>query len=165
MRKSIIFALFCLLPLLFSCNNSDDVTDIFAGKMWRLNYISTGGKDTKWYDFTDVTKENLEAYTSREKEFKVAFNGMQSGNVISGTFSGSGSLSTGGKWTADGESGNFSTSEVYGTPTDDTDVLAQKILYGLQNAKSYSGDTNGNLFIYFNYEGKSLLMAFRTITN
>lgn len=162
MRKSIIFALFCMLPLLFGCSNSDDVSDIFVAKTWRLNYISEGGKGTTWYSFSDVTSDNYQAYSSREKTFTISFNGVQSDDTIQGTFTGSGSLTAGGNWTANGDSGNFTTSGVYGTVEDQTDIIAQKILYGLEHAKSYTGDTNGNLFIHFDYEGKTLLMAFST---
>ena len=165
MRKNIIFALLCLLPLLIGCSNSDDVSDIFVGKTWRLNYISTGGKDTAWYNFPGVTPENIQQYAGRTKTFTASFSGLQSGDIISGTFTGQGSLSAGGKWSGNGHSGTFTTSEVWGDPSDANDMVATKILYGLTNAKSYSGDTNGNLFIYFDYEGTTLLMAFSQYTS
>lgn len=159
MRKSVIFALFCLLPLLMACSNSDDVTDIFVAKTWRLNMITSGGKNQTWYNFTDVTEENFQAYADHTKEFTMTFSGIETDNIISGTFSGSGSLAAGGKWSANGKNGTFTTSEVYGDASDATDVIAQKILYGLQHAKSYSGDVN-NLYIYFDYNGETLQMSF-----
>ena len=165
MKKNILFALLCMLPLLIGCSSSDDVSDIFVGKTWRFNYIAKGGKNTTWYNFADVTQDNIQQYTNRTKTFTVSFSGLQSGDLISGTFSGSGSLSAGGKWSANGHSGTFTTSEVWGDPNDTNDMVAQKIVYGLTNAKSYAGDTNGNLFIYFDYEGTTLLMGLSQYTS
>lgn len=165
MKKNIIFALLCMLPLLIGCSSSDDVSDIFVGKTWRFNYIAKGGKNTTWYNFADVTQANIQQYADRTKTFTVSFSGLQSGDIISGTFTGSGSVSAGGKWSANADSRTFTTSEVWGNPSDANDVVAQKIIYGLTNAKSYSGDTNGNLFIYFDYEGTTLLMAFSQHTS
>ncbi len=159
MRKSIIFALFCMLPILFGCSNSDDVTDIFVAKTWRLNFISEGGKNQTWYKFTDVKDDNYQAYTSRTKTFTMYFAGLQSGHIISGTFNFNGTVSGSGSWSADGSNGTFTTSNVSGNIDDSTDIIAQKILYGLQHTKAYSGDIN-NLFISFDYEGTTLQMSF-----
>jgi hypothetical protein len=160
MRKSIIFALLCLLPILISCDKSDNLTDIFLAKTWKMNYIASGSIGKTWYSFTDVTKQNYEDYSSRTKVFTLSFSGMQSEDEISGTFTGSGSLSISGKWSASGNGNrDLKTSEVSSNISDATDIIAQKILYGLQNAKSWKGDQY-NLFIYFTYQGETLFMAF-----
>lgn len=164
MKRKVIFAILCLLPLLMACEKSDDVTDIFVGKAWRLNYIASGNIGSGWYAFDDVTKANMQEYGDRTKTFKLSLSGLQQDKTISGIFNGSGSLSVSGKWTAIGDNRSFTTSDVSGTPTDDKDIIAQKILYGLTNATSYKGDIN-NLYIYFSYKGTNLFMAFSPYNN
>lgn len=158
MRKSIIFALLSLLLFTFACDRSDDITDIFVSKTWKMTYIASGTGKT-WYSFDDVTADNYSDYTQKNKTFTLAFSGVQSGDKISGTFIGNGSVSVTGTWNADAKSRDFSTVVNTATIIDDKDVIAQKIVYGLKNATSYKGDVN-NLFLYFNYKGESLYMAF-----
>jgi hypothetical protein len=158
MKKGVIIAILCLLPFAISCDSSDDITDIFIGKTWKFNYITTGTGKT-WYKFSDVTQANYDLYANRTNIFTIAFSGMQSGDIISGTFLGSGSVTASGTWTANGNSRDFSTSVTSGTVNDKTDIIAEKILYGLKNAKSYKGDIY-NLYLYFDYKGESLYLAF-----
>lgn len=160
MKKGTIFFIILLLPLIISCDKSDDLSDIFLSKTWKMNYIATGSIGKPWnYTFDDVTADNLNEYTSQTKTFTLAFSGAQDGSNISGSFSGNGSLSVTGTWKADGKSNSFSTQVSSGSPAESTDILAQKILYGITNVKSYKGDEN-NLFLYFDYNGKTLFIAF-----
>jgi hypothetical protein len=159
MRKTIIFALLSILPLLMACDKSDDITDIFVGKTWQLNYIASGSVGKTWYKFTDVTDENFQEYSSRTKTFNLVFSGAQNGDVITGNLNGNGSMTLTGTWTANGDSRVLTTKDVNGDISDTKDIIAQKILYGMQNAESYKGDVD-NLFIYFNYQGTTLFMAF-----
>lgn len=160
MKKSIIFTALCLLTLFVACDKSDNMTTIFIGKVWRMNYIAQGSIGKTWYQFEDVTNQNIQDYAGRTKVFTLSLSGLQRGDEITGTFSGTGSLAVTGKWTASSSDDRvFKTKDTSGSTADNTDIIAQKILYGLQNAKSWKGDQY-NLYIYFNYQGESLFMAF-----
>jgi hypothetical protein len=114
MRKTIIFALLSILPLLMACDKSDDITDIFVGKTWQLNYIASGSVGKTWYKFTDVTDENFQEYSSRTKTFNLVFSGAQNGDVITGNLNGNGSMTLTGTWTANGDSRVLTTKDVNG---------------------------------------------------
>jgi hypothetical protein len=159
MKKTIMFSMLCMTLMLMSCDKSDDITNIFVSKTWKLNYIASGSIGKTWYKFSDVTEDNYQEYADRTKVFTIAFSGSQTGDVIKGTFIGNGSLSVTGDWSANGDNRSFTTNNVNGSVTDNKDVIAQKILSGLANATSYKGDIN-NLFIYFKYQNETLFMAF-----
>ncbi len=152
-----------LLPLLLGgCTTSDDVQAIFTGKTWKMTYISTDNGQG-WYNFSDLTPADYEVWTPKtgSKSFTISFTGSENDHVISGTFTGSGSVSASGKWNANGESQKF------GAKVESSNVTAggkigAKIIEILKTADKYSGDED-NLFIYCTYERDRIFMAFKPI--
>jgi Domain of unknown function (DUF4847) len=134
--KQLILMLLMLLPIVSGCNDTDDVQSIFTGRSWKLTYITPKNKQA-WYKFTDVTDEIYKQYdpVTGSKSFVISFDGTASDGVISGNMSGTGSTTLGGTWSANGK----------------TNAFSAKIVEGLKNATSYTGDNN-NLFIYFEYK-------------
>ncbi len=147
--KQLILMLLMLLPIVSGCNDTDDVQSIFTGRSWKLTYITPKNKQA-WYKFTDVTDELYKQYdpVTGSKSFVISFDGTASDGVISGNMSGTGSTTLGGTWSANGKTNAFSANV---TKSAAGDALGRKIVEGLKNATSYTGDNN-NLFIYFEYK-------------
>jgi hypothetical protein len=141
--------LIALLPVLSGCNDTDDVQSIFTGRSWKLTYI-TAKNTQSWYKFSDVTEEVYKQYdpVSGTKSFVISFSGTTTDGVITGDFSGTGTATMSGSWTANGKSNYFSANV---TRSSATDALAKKIVEGMKKATSYGGDNN-NLYLYFDYQ-------------
>jgi hypothetical protein len=147
--KSLIMMLLMLLPTLTSCNDTDDVQSIFTGRSWKLTYITQKNKHA-WYKFSDVTDEIYKQYdpVSGTKSFVISFTGIATDELITGDMSGTGAATLSGTWSANGKTNKFSATV---SKSSANDALAKKIVEGLKNATSYTGD-NSNLYIYFDYK-------------
>lgn len=151
--KNLMFLLcIILLPLCVSCNDTDDVEQIFTGKVWRLTYI-TDGKSYRWYSFPNVDEKAYKAYdpVSGSRIYTVEFTGLASGGVINGAFKANGSVKMDGSWRADGKENSFSMDVKNRSVTDASDPLGGIIADGLAAASAYSGDDQ-NLFLHYTYK-------------
>ena len=154
--------LILLLPLLLgSCNNSDDVQKIFTGRTWKLTYI-TVKNGRGWYRFPGVIDNIYNSYepTNGSRSFIIEFTGSTEDNVINGDFNASGTATMKGTWWANGVNNDFGTSVKSSSITEPSrDTLAKYIVEGITKATSYGGDTK-NLFLYYEYNGETLCIAF-----
>lgn len=145
-----ILLLAAVLPLLGSCDREDDVMEIFTGKTWKLSYIALEGTNEP-YDFwgeNTTAKENSLKALAQTNSFTLEFEGVAQGETVSGNFNARViRASIEGTWQADGKERTFTTARV-SQNGQETDVLAQAFLRGLQNAFRYEGDAD-NLFIYY----------------
>lgn len=149
-----------LIPVLSGCNDTDDVQKIFTGKRWKMTYI-TKKNDHIWYKFDGVSEAVYKSYINGTRAFKIDFTGSTEDNIISGGFSGSGSVTISGTWRADGKSNEFKVISISNNPSyDSKDTLAKHIIDGLKNSTSYGGDEK-NLYLYFEYQGETLCFAFK----
>lgn len=150
-KHYIYLLLLTALPLLCGCNNEDDVTEIFTGKLWKLSKISAEGSHLQinyWgADAEGAAFQKSMALLKSGDNFTISFTGGEINNTVGGTFSGKGVTTTfNGKWLANGESHKLSMDT--NLNGNETDVLAKAFINGLQNVIRYEGDAN-NLFIYF----------------
>lgn len=157
--KFLLFILF-FLPFLSACNSTDDVGRIFTGKTWKLTGIWEEKKPEMVNLWSDEAQQNASMKLLEGKEnFTVTFDGAEDKDLITGNFNGRGASSTfEGKWRANGESNEFSTSNFRQTGSE-SDILAKVYIEGLKSATRYSGDEN-NLYLYFTYENKTIRLAF-----
>ena len=147
-----MLCMLALLPFISGCNEADDVQKIFTGKTWKLTYI-TKKNEHGWYKFSDVTESIYQSYDPQNgtRSFKIEFTGSTDDDLISGDFTGSGSISINGTWRANGTNNDFSTTVKKSSLTDSKDTLGKKIIEGITKATSYGGDEN-NLYLYFDYK-------------
>ena len=145
-----LLGLLMLSALLSSCNNEDDVMDIFVGKTWKLTYISTENSN-QMYDFwgdNEQARKNSTNALAREGTFILNFEGSELNNTTGGTFNATGiSATISGRWNANGETRDLSTSNVTRNRSEN-DALANAFYTGLVKAFRYEGDEN-NLYIYY----------------
>jgi len=153
MKLKYIALLLLMLPVLSACNQEDDVIEIFTGKRWKLNFI-IDSKDKNCIDsyFTGVSAEVKQASMDKMENlgnFIIDFTGVEVDGKVIGTYTGKATNSNiSGDWQADGKSNAFSTSN-QGGPSNNEDLLGKVFINALINARSYEGDTAGNLTIYF----------------
>ena len=120
MRNHFIIISLALAALFTSCDNGDDLTDIFLSHPWKLALFNEGGRRTPGNDayvlqFYDAT-------------FSVS---TRSDAVITGY------------WTADNKQRTFSCSRVrVENGSIEGDTIAQKMEKILKEARYYEGDTN-----------------------
>lgn len=166
--KFLLFILF-FLPFLSACNSTDDVGRIFTGKTWKL----TGIWEEKKPEMVNLWSDEAQKRASLKllegsNNFFVTFDGAEDKNIIIGNFNGRGVVSSfEGKWKANGENNEFSTSNFKQTGGSESDILAKVFIEGLKpnpnnnnrDNRYYSGDEN-NLYIYFTYENKTIRLAF-----
>lgn len=120
MRNHFIIISLALAALFTSCDNGDDLTDIFLSHPWKLALFNEGGRRTPGNDnyvmqFYDAT-------------FSVS---TRSDAVITGY------------WTADNKQRTFSCSRVrVENGSIEGDTIAQKMEKILKEAGYYEGDTN-----------------------
>lgn len=151
------------IPFLSGCNDTDDVQKIFTGKTWKMTNI-TRGKDAqgRWYRFPGVSDEMYASYdpVSGTRAFRIVFEGSTSDDVISGNFSNgaSSAVTIGGTWSANGRSNEFR-ANIKQSSSSGSDTLGKYIIEAIQKATSYQGDER-NLYLYYEYEGETLFMAF-----
>lgn len=169
MKKTPYIYMVCLLiigflPMMSSCNNEDDVLEIFTGKSWKLSKISAEGTNIQ-FNYWPNDNAAGDAYQSSMKllksqsNFTLTFTGGQIGEKISGTFSGKGvQCSFDGQWQADGNNQQLNMS-INSSAGSESDPLAKAFINGLKNVIRYEGDAK-NLFIYFKEGQTTKYMGF-----
>lgn len=133
--KSILYILM-VLPFLWSCNNEDDVEEIFASGTWYiLNYYGKANWDKRdgdpKYKATDAEgRKALEVITKYSLIFKndgTIVGGMQNGEFT-------------GKWQADGKDRTVHIT-IDGKPNT-SPAHNKEFIDALTNARFYQGDSN-----------------------
>ena len=115
--KGILLALALLSTA--SCNNSDDITEIFIGHDWRLTYIEEGG-ERRW--------------PSQENTYSLMF-GETSFNAIT---PGGGKIN--GRWSANGKTREFRCTNIRSEGINPGDTIARAMLQIFNDATFYNGD-------------------------
>ena len=116
--KRIIFATI-LVTAVIACKE-DDINEIFVEREWKLTLINYGGE--KKY-----TEGKIYAIQFFDNTFKAT---LPNGGTINGN------------WKANGNTREFSCSNVRTSGSFAGDTIAQKMVQILTNAKKYNGDTN-----------------------
>lgn len=115
--KWIIFALAIISTV--ACNNSDDVTEIFIGRDWKLTFIEEGGA-RRW--------------PSQDRVYGLTF----AANTFNATTPSGGRI--GGRWFADGRTREFRCSNISTQGIVASDTIATRMIEILREASSYDGD-------------------------
>lgn len=153
--------LLLLLPALSGCNDTDDVQQIFvgSGKAWKLNYITTkNGHEMYnfWGNDAAARKESLDKLRNKDA-YVIGFSGTTSDDVIRGTLSGTAIAAFKGNWSANAKSQAFDAT-VKGDA--EKDLLAKNFIEGLNNADSYTGSDENNLYLYYKVGQQTLCLVF-----
>ncbi|MBR5593250.1 MAG: DUF4847 family protein [Bacteroidaceae bacterium] len=117
--KRLIFVL--AMAAIASCNNSDDIGEIFIGHDWKLSYIKDG-ETTQW--------------SPQGKVYNVKF----ASNSFDAFTPGGGRIS--GRWSANGNTREFRCTNIQSEGIDSNDTIATHIMQMFSNATSYDGDTH-----------------------
>lgn len=133
MKLKHLFYMLLILPLLCSCNNEDDINEIFISGIWNVGNFYNGG------DWNKVNDGARPAYT-KEEDLKalnymtVTFleDGSLQGRLSNGTFTA--------KWSANGEDRTLSITNLKTTAT--PSGKAKQLIESLKNAAYYKGDKN-----------------------
>lgn len=162
MKKKLTYLLLLLLlPLLGGCDTEDNVLEIFTGKTWKLTYIALEGQHQMfdfWNENTDAAQRSLQLL-EQGSTFIIEFNGSETADYVGGDFEAQAvNRSITGNWAANGASRELSLNNLR-TSGNDSDILAQAFLTGLQNAVRYSGDSQ-YLYIYYEDGQTTKCMAF-----
>lgn len=162
MKKRLTYLLLLLLlPLLGGCDTEDNVLEIFTGKTWKLTYIALEGQHQMfdfWNENTDAARRSLQLL-EQGSTFIIEFNGSETADYVGGDFEAQAvNRSITGNWAANGASRELSLNNLR-TSGNDSDILAQAFLTGLQNAVRYSGDSQ-YLYIYYEDGQTTKCMAF-----
>ena len=162
MKKKLTYLLLLLLlPLLGGCDTEDNVLEIFTGKTWKLTYIALEGQHQMfdfWNEDTDAARRSLQLL-EQGSTFIIEFNGSETADYVGGDFEAQAvNRSITGNWAANGASRELSLNNLR-TSGNDSDILAQAFLTGLQNAVRYSGDSQ-YLYIYYEDGQTTKCMAF-----
>ena len=162
MKKKLTYLLLLLLlPLLGGCDTEDNVLEIFTGKTWKLTYIALEGQHQMfdfWNEDTDAARRSLQLL-EQGSTFIIEFNGSETADYVGGDFEAQAvNRSITGNWAANGASRELSLNNLH-TSGNDSDILAQAFLTGLQNAVRYSGDSQ-YLYIYYEDGQTTKCMAF-----
>ena len=162
MKKKLTYLLLLLLlPLLGGCDTEDNVVEIFTGKTWKLTYIALEGQHQMfdfWNEDTDAAQRSLQLL-EQGSTFIIEFNGSETADYVGGDFEAQAvNRSITGNWAANGASRELSLNNLR-TSGNDSDILAQAFLTGLQNAVRYSGDSQ-YLYIYYEDGQTTKCMAF-----
>lgn len=161
--------LMVLMALAFvanSCNDEDDVIDIFTGKTWYMTYIAADGQN-RMFDFWQGNEEARikSIATLQGDNYTLRFLGTELANTVGGTFEGRAtSASVGGDWNANGKSRDLRIMIKNGGGTDRDPYLGTAFMHGLKNAIRYGGD-NKNLYIYYKDGAGTKFMSFATQRN
>lgn len=133
MKLKHLLSLMIALPLLWSCNNEDDIDTIFISGTWNVGNFYNGGDWSKVNDGARPTftkEEDLKALNALTVTFMD--DGTLQGRIASGTFTAN--------WNADGKDRTVSITnlKVSGSPTGKSKMLID----ALKNAAYYKGDSN-----------------------
>lgn len=155
-----VCVMLCAVPFMMSCNNEDDVAEIFTGKVWKLNRLNQSGTSGQ---FLSGLWDNEASYNSSMNSFYATDNyviefTLSGTNDSGGTFEARGIRATvTGTWNADGESHTLTLSPKVNSS--ETDPLAREFIRGLQQVTRYEGDS-GSLVIYYKGGEADYLMGF-----
>lgn len=124
--------LLLIFPLMCSCNNEDDVDEIFISGIWNVGNFYNGG------DWNKVNDGARPVYT-KEEDFKalnyltVTFleDGTLQGRMNNGTFTAN--------WEANGKDRTLSITNIKTTAT--PSGMSKQLIDALQNAAYYKGDS------------------------
>lgn len=161
-NKTLTYLMFLVMLLLLgSCDTEDNVLEIFTGKTWKLTYIALEGQHQMfdfWNEDTDAARRSLQLL-EQGSTFIIEFNGSETADYVGGDFEAQAvNRSITGNWAANGASRELSLNNLR-TSGNDSDILAQAFLTGLQNAVRYSGDSQ-YLYIYYEDGQTTKCMAF-----
>lgn len=121
-----VLAAMCSLAFT-SCDNEDDISDIFVGRTWYVTGATVNGQSIDG----DELKEIYAQADSYHLTFTAtAFSGCL---VVGSTLSGS--------WTADGKSHAISL-QIKDAKSVESSTVSRNIYYILRDAASYKGDVN-----------------------
>lgn len=150
-----LLLIFLLLPVLSGCNDTDDVQQIFTGKTWKLNYITTknGHEMFNFWDNDTAAREESMKRLRESGTYQINFSGTTTDDIINGNINGTLIIANiNGTWSANARSQDFSAAVKSGS---EKDILAKKFIEILNKADSYSGSDENNL--YLNYENLSMV--------
>ena len=115
--KKILFIFIAVV--ICSCNDSDDIAEIFMNKTWKLSFIQEGTERVNAKDgYTMIFYENVFAIST------------PNGSDITG------------RWTVDNESRRLQCSEIKTNGNISNDATAVKMEIILKKATHYEGDAN-----------------------
>ena len=125
--------LLLILPLMYGCNNVDDIDEIFISGTWNVGNFYNGGDWNK-------TNDGARPTFTKEEDIK-ALNAMTISFFKDGTIEGR--IATGpftGKWAANGEDRTISITQLKynGSPSG----KSKEFMEALKNAAYYKGDSN-----------------------
>ena len=130
--KKLLYVLL-VLPLLCSCNNGDDVNEIFVSGTWSVGNFYNGG------DWNKVNDGARPVYTNGEdiralNYLTVTFleDGTLQGRMNNGTFTAN--------WKANGDERTLSITQLKTTAT--PNGKSKELIEALKNAAYYKGDNN-----------------------
>ena len=162
--KSIGCCLLMLAVLLtFStCNDEDDVAEIFNGKTWKLARLTTENGKEQFYNglwSSDKEKENSLEALKQQGNFTLSFDIVEVNGEITGTAKAHGiraniedaSVKVDGKTRSLTLNGKVTGAE--------TDKLAKAFMAGLLKVFKYEGDSK-SLTLYFKDENTTKVMGF-----
>lgn len=161
-----LFIMVIAILSLSSCNNEDDVIEIFTGKTWKLTYISEDGVHD-WWDFwggdNKAKGEFIQLLQNNKKYCTLTFNGADVNGVTGGSFGGQAiSATISGQWSADGKSNKLTiSSKTSGT---ESGAVGRAFIGGIENAKRYGGD-NSHLYIYYEEGQRTFVLNFTPLVN
>ena len=132
MKLKHVLYLVLALPLLWACNNEDDVNEIFASGTWNVGNFYNGGE---WNKLNDGARPK---YT-KEEDFK-ALNYLTVTFMEDGTIQG---LMNNGRftanWKANGDARTISITQLKTTATQSG--KSKELIEALKNAAYYKGDS------------------------
>lgn len=123
---TVMLMVVCMMTM-SSCDNEDDVTEIFSGRRFKITGLT--------YNGTKIICEVSQFYEG-ENTYYILFNALtftgvlQSGTTIEGT------------WKADGDTRAFNMTFGNATTLTGANAMCNKVYNVLRNATSYSGDKN-----------------------
>ena len=132
MKLKYVLYLVLALPLLWACNNEDDVNEIFASGTWNVGNFYNGGD---WNKLNDGARPK---YT-KEEDFK-ALNYLTVTFMEDGTIQGrmnNGSFTA--HWKANGDDRTISITQLKTTAT--PSGKSKELIEALKNAAYYKGDS------------------------
>ena len=133
MRLRHLLYLLLALPLLWGCNNGDDVNEIFVSGTWNVGNFYNGGDWNKLNDGARAkyTKEDdIKALNYLTITFLT--DGTIQGRMNNGTFTAN--------WSANGDDRTISITQLKTTAT--PSGKSKELIEALKNAAYYKGDNN-----------------------
>ena len=133
MKLKHLLYLVLALPLLWSCNNEDDINEIFASGTWNVGNFYNGG------DWNKVNDGARPKYTKKEDIKALNFltvTFMEDGTILGRMNNGSFTAN----WKANGEDRTISITQLKTTAT--PSGKSKELIEALKNAAYYKGDSN-----------------------